>query len=207
MSHKYHSTGKPLQIRLQPPDRLRVQVIRRLVEQQQVRLAGPGPTQRDSALFAAGQGADGCLQRRGIQRGGGGFDAGIEVPAIGVINQMQQFGQLGLRAIASLVAADRLHHVARSRRNVLLHAQCRIQLKFLRQITDQQRPSQCNLTAVRRHHPTQNLQQRRLAAAVSPDHADALAFVNRQRRGVENRQLVVADGDFGGVDNGGHRFK
>ena len=49
-----HRAGKALQIVLQPADRFGVEMVRRLVEQQQVRLAGERAAERDPALFAAG---------------------------------------------------------------------------------------------------------------------------------------------------------
>ena len=57
---------------------------------------------------------------------------------------------------------------------------------------------------VRRLQPGEQFQERRLATAIASDQSDALPLVNRERGGIENRALAVADGDIGGVEDGGH---
>ena len=58
VSHEDHRTGKAFEIIFQPADRLGVEVVGRLVEQQQIRLASERAAERDAAFFTAGKRAD-----------------------------------------------------------------------------------------------------------------------------------------------------
>ena len=57
----------PLEVLLEPADALGVEVVRRLVEDQDVRLLQQQPAQRDAAFLAAGEDAR-SLHRAGGQR-------------------------------------------------------------------------------------------------------------------------------------------
>ena len=99
---------------------------------------------------------------------------------------------------------DQIQHVLRAVADVFLHILRRIEHEILRQIAGHQIALPRNFAAVGRLQAGEDFQKRRLAAAVAPDQADAVAFLNAERGGVENRALVVAHGDFGGGNDGGH---
>ena len=84
---------------LQPVDRLRVEVVGRLVEQEQVGVAEQEPGERDAALLAAGQGRDIGVVGRAAQGVHRDVDVALEVPGIGR-------GDLVLER--ALLGADRL---------------------------------------------------------------------------------------------------
>ncbi len=81
---------KLVQKLLQPQNRLGIQVVGRLVQQQQIRLRRQGAAKSHAPLFAAGERPDQGVQRRRSQRGGGRLDAGLQLPAVRAIDLVQQ---------------------------------------------------------------------------------------------------------------------
>ena len=67
---------------LEPGDRFGVEMVGRLVEQQQVRRSQQQAAQRDTAPLAAGEGRDIRVRRRQAQRVHRELDARVEVPAL-----------------------------------------------------------------------------------------------------------------------------
>ncbi len=86
--HRHHGAGVAHQELLQPVDRLGVEVVGRLVEQQHVGIGQQQLAQRDTALFAARQIADHRVPRRQSQRVGGDFHLRVEVGAGGGENRL-----------------------------------------------------------------------------------------------------------------------
>ncbi len=80
---------------LQPVDALGVEVVGRLVEQQQVGVAEQQPAQRDAALLAAGQRRDVGVVGRAAQRVHGDLDVALEVPGVGGGDLVLELGLLG----------------------------------------------------------------------------------------------------------------
>ena len=79
-----------LEIALEPGDRLGIEVIGRLIEQQHVRRRQQQPAQRDAALLAARERADARLPRRQAQRIGGDLELALELPAAGGVDGVLQ---------------------------------------------------------------------------------------------------------------------
>ena len=71
-----------LQVMFEPSDRLRIEVIGRLVEQENVGLLQEQPAQRHSAAFAAGQNLHRRIRRRTPQRIHRHLEPRIEIPGI-----------------------------------------------------------------------------------------------------------------------------
>ncbi len=71
---------------LEPVDRLGVEVVRRLVEQQQVRVLEEEPCQGHAASLAAAKRADVLVVRRAAQRVRRDVDVALEVPRIGGVD-------------------------------------------------------------------------------------------------------------------------
>src|ERR1017187_10583149 len=88
--------------------------------------------------------------------------------------------------------------------DVFLNILRRVEHEILRQIARNQIALPGNFTAVRMLQAGEDFQERRLAAAVAPDEADAVAFLNAERNIVKHGALVVAQSDFGGGNDGGH---
>ena len=142
---------------------LDVEVVGRLVEDQQVRLLPHEQREREARLFAAGKAAD----RRARH-----VAAKIE-PA-------EKIAQL-------LLARTRLDLREMPQRR-LLDAQL-LDL-MLREVADLQRLRGQPLARSRRERSGHRFQQRRLAGAVRPEQADALAGEDRPRDAGEDRRIV-----------------
>jgi len=102
---------------------------------------------------------------------------------------------------------NQIEHVLCAVADVFFHRLRRIEHEILWQVADDEIAPPRDLTRIGRLQPGEDAEERRLAAAVAPDQADAVAFVNGQRGCVQHHALAVADGDFGGGDDGGHGRK
>ena len=91
--------------------------------------------------------------------------------------------------------------------NVLLDRLRCVEHEVLRQVAYDQLASPRDIAAVRRLQPGQDAQKRRLPAAIASHQPDALALVDGERRAVEHHALIVAHGEFGGGEEGGHVSK
>ena len=202
--HENHRAGEGLQIILQPADRLGVEMVGRLVEQQQIRLAGERTAKRDPAFLAAGKRADHRVERRRAQRGGGGLDPGVEVPAVGVVDEVEQVVELGVATLAVFVAADGFDDVGRARGDVFLHGELGIQLELLRQIADAEGAAQRDFPGIRHLLAGEDFEERGLAAAVAADHARFLPGGDGKRDPIQQRLVTVGQANFVGREESGH---
>jgi hypothetical protein len=75
-----------LEVLLEPEHRLGVEVVGRLVEEQQVRLAQQELAERDAAALTAGEDADVGVGRRAAQGVHRLLQLGVEVPCVGVVD-------------------------------------------------------------------------------------------------------------------------
>ena len=83
-----------LEVALQPRDRLGVEVVGRLVEQQQVGGGEQQPAQRHAAALAAGELADVGVAGREAQRVHRRVELGVEVPGVGGVDLLLQAAEL-----------------------------------------------------------------------------------------------------------------
>ena len=86
MGHGEDGTGVLREVLLEPLHRLGIQVVGRLVEQQQVGLAQQQLAQRNSASLAPGQDRNISLGRWAAQRVHGLFELAVQVPRVGVVD-------------------------------------------------------------------------------------------------------------------------
>src|SRR3954451_16392648 len=93
--HGDDGAGIILQKALQPRDRLGVEMVGRLVEQQEVRALQQQAAQRDAAALAARQIGDRRVARRAAQRVHRDLDGAVELPGVGLIDFFLQFALLG----------------------------------------------------------------------------------------------------------------
>ena len=89
---------------LQPGDRLGVEMVGRLVEQQQVRRLQQQPAQRDAAALAARELGDVGVRRRQAQRVHGELELRVEIPRVGGVDLVLQ---------PRLLVEDLVHFVGR----------------------------------------------------------------------------------------------
>ena len=79
---------------LEPQHALRVEVVGRLVEQEQVGLAQQELAQRDPAALATGQVDDRSVRRRAAQRVHRLLELGVDLPRVGVVQDLLQLAEL-----------------------------------------------------------------------------------------------------------------
>ncbi|OPZ82777.1 MAG: hypothetical protein BWY76_02606 [bacterium ADurb.Bin429] len=183
-----------LQVPLQPRHRLGVQMIRRLVEQEDVRLGEEQPAERHAAPLAAGEDVYRRVARRAAQRVHRDFQPLIQVPRIEFINLFLQLALLldervNIRVVIAEGRADGVvarHHVHNRLHRLLhhlLHRLLGIQSRLLLQQPHRVTLGEIHLAGVVLVHPRHDAQQRGFPRAVQPEHADL-------------RPVVKAEGDI-----------
>ena len=107
-----------LEVALEPGDRLGVEVVGRLVEQQQVGRAQQQPAERDAAALAAGELGDVGVGGREPQRVHRRVELGVEVPGVGGVDPLLQARELvgGLVGVVGGELVEAVEQRARSRR-------------------------------------------------------------------------------------------
>ena len=195
-----HGAGETLQELLEPVDRLGVQVVGRLVEQQHVGLGQQQAAQRDAALLAARKHADLGVPRRQAQRVGGDLELQVGVFAAGRGDQRLELvllgGQrvevgigLGVGGVHLVQALLGREHAADALLDRLAHGLAGLELRLLRQKADLQVRHRRGFAFDVLVEAGHDLQQRRLARAVEAEHADLGAGEKRQRDVLEDLAL------------------
>ena len=176
---------------LEPCDRLRVEMVRRLVEQQQVGRREQQPAERDAAPLAAGQRGDVAVAFRQPQRVHRVIDGSVELPRVGAVDRVLDGRLLGEQCVEVSVGlgelrgdlvepveqvANRAHAVLDVAAHVLLGIEPRL---LLEQADARPGRKLCDAGGgflVPRHDP----QDGRLTGTVRPEHADLRAREERQ---------------------------
>ncbi len=179
-------------------------MVGRLVEQEEVGLGGEGPAERDPALLPAGERGDRVFERRGVQFGDQRLNAHLEIPAVGVVDEVEQLGQLCLAALARFIPANRRDQVGRSRLDVLADGEGVIEFEFLGEVTDPDAALGGNLSAVRLFLSGQDLEQAGLAAAVASHQAGLLSGFDGDGRPLEQLLVTVSELEGTGGEESGH---
>ena len=171
------------QVLREPAHALDVEVVRRLVEHEQVEVLDQRGRQRDPAALATGHRGDHGVQaqRRDPESVQNGPNAGVGRPLV-----------LG-------VVPERVDHR-------VAHGRAVGQLGPLRHDGHPQTPRARHPAVVRGLLPGEHLEQRRLAAAVQADDADPVALVDAERHAVEQRPDAERLRDGLQVDQVGHRY-
>ncbi len=189
-----------LQMLLEPLHALGVQVVRRLVEQQQVRLGQQQPAQRHPALLAAGKHADLGVRRWAAQGVHRLLKLALQVPRVPVVKLLLQLAHL----IEQVVGVVRRHLLGDlvvpveqrlGLRDAFLdvpeHRLRLIELRLLLEDPDRESRHEPCLAVGRlldaRHHP----QQRRLAGAVRSQDADLGSREERERDVIQDDFVAV----------------
>ncbi len=188
-----------LQEALEPRDRLRVEMVGRLVEQQQVGRLEQQAAQRDAAPLAARERRDVRVGRRAAERIHRELELRVDVPRIHGVDAVLQapllleqlVHRLGRHVLAELhvqlvVPIEQRLDLGDALLDVPLDVLARVEPRLLRQEADgdavgRERLAD-ELVILARH----DLQQRALARAVQPEHADFRAGKKRQPDVFEN---------------------
>ena len=167
----------PVQVFREPADDLDVQVVRRLVEHDDVVTGDQHRGQRHPSSLAAGQPADRAVEldaRQQVRHHIAGFGfGGPHVVGATAHDDVPD------RGVAEVVTLSQIAH---------------------RQPRRMRHPARIGLSSAREH-----LKQCRLAVAVAPDHADRVALVDPQADSVEQRAGSVPDARALDIDQVGHQ--
>ena len=134
---------------LQPLDRFGVEVVGRLVEQQQVGVLEEEPGERDAALLAAGQGRDVGVVGRAAQRVHRDVDVAFQVPGVGRVDLVLERALLGADGVVvgvgvgplghdRVVGIDQVLDRADAVEDVALDVLGRVELRLLAQVADRE---------------------------------------------------------------------
>ena len=99
---------------------------------------------------------------------------------------------------------DQAQHMRRAVADVLGHGLRGIEHEILRQIADDEIALPRHLAGVGLLETGENAEEGGLARAIAADEAEAFAFLDAERGGVEHGAVAIADGDFRGGNDGGH---
>ena len=202
-----------LQEPLQPVDRLGVEVVRRLVEQQQVGMAQQQATERDPPLLAAGELRDVGVVGRAAQGVHRDLDVAFQAPRVGGSDLVLERGLLGTDGLVigvrvgplghdRVVLVDEVLDLADAVEDVALDVLGGVELGLLAEEADGEAWREAGLTDEPLVEPGHDPQQARLAGAVRPDDADLRARIERDRDVLEHRPVgrVVPGELVRGVD-------
>ena len=209
----HHGARVFLEEALQPLDRLGVEVVGGLVEQQQVRMLEQQPAERHAALLAARQDGHLGVVGRAAQRVHGDVDVALKVPGVGrrdVVLERALFGADGLVVGVrvgplrhhGVVSLDERLDLVHAVKDVALDVLGRVELGFLAQIADREAGRQAGLATEAVVEAGHDAQQARLAGAVGPDDPDLGAGVEGDGDVLQHRPVgrVVAGKLVRGVD-------
>jgi hypothetical protein len=201
---------------LQPLDGLCVEVVGRLVEEEQVRVLEEQAAQRDAPLLAAGQGRDVGVVGRAAQRVHRDVDVPLEVPRVGGVDPVLELRLLGPdRLVVGIGLGPAGHHgvvlldqavdLADAVEDVSLDILRRIQLGLLAEVADGEPRGEARLAGEPVVEPGHDPQEARLPGPVRSDDADLGARVERDRDVLEHRPIrrIVPGELVRGVDEFG----
>ena len=192
--------AKLFQVLRHPLDRVGVEMVGRLVENQQIGIGDDGATKGDPPLFAAGQRAHQPVRSGSVQMHHRRLDACLDVPRIGGGDLLLQLGLPVRVGGQRLVLVEQLELMRRPVADRIEHGDAVGSLEPLRQITDPQAGARSDFTIISLRDAGENFKKRRLAAAVAPDHPKVIAISDCQRRRLEYLVVVEPNLEFGGVE-------
>jgi len=177
---------------LEPRDGLRVEVVRRLVEQQQVGRGQEQAAQRHPAPLAAGERRHVAVALGEAQRVHRSVERLVETPRVGTVDPLLDGGllgeervevrvRLGERGGDRLEAVEEVAQVADAVLDVAADVLRRVELRLLRKEPDRRLGVELRDAGGRLLEPRHDAEQRGLAGAVRPEHADLRAVQERER--------------------------
>ena len=128
MGDGHHGAGEFGEKAFEPGNAFGVEMVRRLIEQQHIRIRQEQGAQRYAPPFATGEGGYFCFPRRQPQRIGGYFKRAIDLPAVGRVDLGLQIA-LPFEQRVHLIVAHRLCKLLRNlvelvqRRHHFTHAE------------------------------------------------------------------------------------
>ena len=182
--------GVLLQEVLEPRNRLRVEVVGGLVEQQQIGVTEEQAAERDAAALATGERGDVGVAGRKPQRVHRDLERAVEVPRVHGVDLVleltllrDQLVEVGVglphRRAHRLEAREEIARLGDAVGDVAEHVLGGIEGRFLLEETDRETGSEAGLAGVPVVLAGHDPQQRRLARAIGAEHPDLGARVHR----------------------------
>ena len=195
------------QVVLEPGDALGVEMVGRLVEQQDVGLFEQQLAQGDSTLLTARQVRDRTVARWATQCLHRDLELVVEAPAVDRVDLLLQVAHFGEQCVEItilgriahdrddlVIAIDHPADRARARAHVADHVLGLVELGLLRQIADLDALGGPRLAGEFGVDPAHDLHERRLARAVRPDDRDLGVGEELERDVVEHRLGGAGEG-------------
>ena len=179
-----------------PLNRLRVEMIGGLIQNQKI---GPGDdrtTQGNAALLSAGQCVNGAIFRRGIQRMHNCFNPVLEIPTVQLMQMLFENVPPFRRVRKRFILFENADYVMRAFPNILIDSSCRIKLKILREKPDHQITAARDSTCIRLHQSGNDSQQCRFSGTIPADEADSVILPDVECCGTEYVLIAKMDGDL-----------
>ena len=179
------------QMALEPIDGLGVEMVGRLVEQQQVGLLEQETAERDAAPLAAGECGHVGIVGRAAERVHRLLDLALEIPqALGLdlVLEARHFvgGLVGIVHGELVIAVEDRLLLFHAEHGVALHVERGVEIRLLRQVPDLRALGDKALAGEFGVQPRHDAHQRRLARAVDAKHADFRVRVEREVDVVED---------------------
>jgi hypothetical protein len=177
---------------LEPRDRLRVEVVGRLVEQEQVGRGEKQPAERHAAALAAGERRHVAVALGQAERVHRAVERLVEAPRIGAVDPLLDDGllreervevgvRLGERRRDRLEAVEQVAQLAHPVLDVAADVLRSVELRLLREEADGRLRVELGDPRGGLLQPGHDAQQRRLAGAVRAEHADLRPVQERER--------------------------
>ena len=193
MGDGHHGALVVLEEPLEPGDRLGVEMVRRLVEQEQVGRGEEQPAERDAAALAAGERRDVAVALGQPQRVHRAVERRVETPRVVAVDLLLHGRLLGEERVEvgvglgeggrdGVEAVEQVAQLADAVLDVAAHVLRRVELGLLLEEADRRAGVQLGDAGRRLLEPGHDPQQRRLAGAVRPEHADLRARAGTRAR-------------------------
>ena len=174
------------EMKFEPGDRFGVEMIRRFVEEQHIRLLKKKAAERDTAPLSAGEHIHRCIAGGTAKGIHGLFKFAVDVPRIEMLDLilkvalfLQKFLDIGVRFAElrgdGFVFFDECNDFVHTFFDNLFHRFRRIQLRFLRKVTERYSLLRGDLADVFFVQSCNDSQQRALPGAIQSQHADLCA--------------------------------
>ena len=178
------------QVALEPGDRLRIQMVRGLVQEQNVGLLQKQPAKRNTAALPSGQRVHHLISRRTAQRFHGEVQPRIQIPGAKCIQlflERRLFGRefvkirIGIsECFVDLVEfCQGIDHFLHALTHHLAHGLARFKVRLLLQKPNRVARCAGNFSGKLPVLSCDDAQERRLARAIKPDYADFCAVIIR----------------------------
>ena len=206
-----------LQVVLQPGDRFGVEVVGRLVEQEDIRLGEQEAGEGDAPPLAAAEHGDGRIAGRAAQGVHRQLQLIVEVPGVVMVEPVLQpalFGDervevgvgVGEALVDGVEGGEVVHDGLHRFLDHLAHRLAVVQLRLLFQQADAVAGGEGDVALVALVLAGDDAQQRALAGAVEAEHADFRAVVEAEADVLENGPVAGREGAADAAHGEDHFF-